>query len=47
MLICNGFRGGYEESKFFPDFLKKKVVVDRVLSLCRVDGSLKEDLGKI
>lgn len=38
---------GDEGSKFFFSFLKKKVVADRVLGLCRVDGSLEEDPTKI
>jgi hypothetical protein len=40
-------RGGRWGSKFFFDFLKKKVVVDRVLGLARLDGSLEEDLVEI
>jgi hypothetical protein len=34
-------------SKFFFDFLKKKVVVDKVLALCRPNGSLQEDPAEI
>lgn len=38
---------GNEGSKFFFDFLNKKVVVDKVLGLHRVDGSMEEDPTKI
>jgi hypothetical protein len=34
---------GDEGCKFFFDFLKKKVVADRVLGLCRDDGTLEEN----
>jgi hypothetical protein len=40
-------REGDEGSKFYFDFLKKMVVVDRVLGLHRVDESLVEDPTKI
>jgi len=38
---------GDEVSKLFFDFQKKKVIADRVLGLCRSDGSLEEDLIEI
>jgi hypothetical protein len=38
---------GDESSKFYFDFLKKKIVANRVLSLCRVGGSLDEDPSKV
>lgn len=34
---------GNEGCKFYFDFLKQKVVAERVLGLCWVDGSLAED----
>lgn len=34
-------------SKFYFDFLKRKVAVDRMLGLWRVDGSLVEDLVEV
>ena len=38
---------GYEGSELFSDFIKKKVVSNIVLGLCREDGSLEEDPSMI
>jgi hypothetical protein len=38
---------GDEGFKFFFDFLKKKVIANRVLGLQRADGSLVEDQKNI
>jgi hypothetical protein len=38
---------GNQGSKLYFDFLKRKVVVNRVLGLHRVNGYLVEDLAKV
>jgi hypothetical protein len=38
---------GYEGSKFYFEFLKRKLVADRVLSLHTIEGSLVEDPTKV
>jgi len=43
IMDSGGIQEGDDGLKFFFNFLKKNVVLDRILGLCRDDGSLEEN----
>jgi hypothetical protein len=45
--VFSGIKRGEESSKFYFDFLKRKVVANGMLRLGRLDGSLVEGPSKV
>ena len=46
-LIYSGFRRETRGFKLYFDFLKRKATEEKVLGICRADGSLLEDATEI